>query len=853
MSVNTSYYTSPENLKIGLGGQYQSYASDIIIKVPNFGDSGTTYNSQYRAMSTKAGTDSTVLNKEFDSTICYAGVDADCDFVKFTAVQGNVQSGNKTVNQSADANSAIALSYQGIFYEGTTAHNSIFAVYTAENYVQYKATGTSSIWDLAPWGYGYNHTIATTSGNTFAHVVDGNVAPVTSFATKNFTMGIAVLACKMLNDKTWDDIHYVGSGTNGVYNNISTMCFDLSRYVREGHIEYPYIIGIYFVPFISGVSYTDSEVLNFTNTQMSIYAIGEGVTYKHTFTSADGEVTKKIVKHKHRDAAALNIYTTNYATGTNITTYTSYNGYIIWGCNGVSTTSNYMQITYNYCDYYIHGTHGTIKYLSTSDSNYQAGNYTYCMYYMHYTELGGITEFDTYCKKQAGYTGLFFIDKIGNISGTVSSDYCDTDMYLGTLDSVGIAHGEYTHGTSNRNQTQYNWTDALAETQFKGSEDVTDNNSYLDNMAGQSNLNLKSFSRYYFCTDTDISNLQILLQKLYKREANETLEEYQTRLQETTLNTNPIDNILSLKYYTFPCNLYSMPVSQLETVYVASLAMSDGTTTVQGYTHNSANTLFTLELGHFDVYSVYGDFRDIEPYTTYTLYLPYCNTLTLDSRVISNKSVYIQYKVDMRTASCTAVVSLDSYSGEVVETAHGSLAIDIPVTGVQSADYANAVYQSISNLKSAKIQGLTAGLTVAGSAVGTVIAGATGNVVGVAGGLAGVAGATTNVAKSDIAVKNAEYSLDHTPVAYRSVGSASAGDGALMYLYPALIVTRSVMQTGYVPQLYAHTNGFACCINSKLTDFHGLTVVGAVDLSGVNATEDEKNMIENLLKSGVYL
>lgn len=852
MSVNSAYYTSPTDLKIGLGGQYQLYAEDIVIKVPNFGNSGTVYNSQYRAMSTKAGTDSTALNKEFDSSICYAGVDANCDFIKFTAVQGNIEGGVTTENQSIEASGSLALSYQGNYFDGTTARNSTFSVYTADNYVQYKSTGTSNVWDLAPWGYGYNHTVSTASGNTFAHVVDGNVAPVTKFSTKNFTLGIAVLACKLQNGVAWEDIHYTGSGANGVYTNVSTMCFDLSRYVRDAYTEYPYIIGIYFITFVSGASSTDTDYLSFTNTKMQVFGMGDAVTYNHTFQSADGEVTKKIVKHKHQDSTTLTVYTTDYVTGNNLS-YNAYSGYLLWGCNNVSSSSTYMQISYNYCDYYVYGSHGTIKYIASSESAYQSGNFTSCMYYMHYSALGSIDAFEEYCKKQAAYTGLFFIEKIGNITGNVSADYCDTDMYLGTLDSAGIAHGEYTHGTSNKSQQQYDWSDAIEETTYKGSESISDPNTYLDSMSGQTSVNLKTFSRYYFCTDTDISNLQILLQKLYKRTANETLEDYQKRLQETTLNTNPIDNILSLKYYTFPCNLYSMPVSQLETVYVASLAMTDGTTTVLGYTHNSANTLLTLELGYFDIYSVYGDFRDTEPYTTYTLYLPYTNTVTLDSRIINNKSIYIQYKVDMRTASCTAVVSLDSFSGEVIETAHGSLAIDIPVTGVQSADYANAVYQSISNLKSAKIQGLTAGLTLAGSAVGTVVAGATGNVVGVAGGLAGIAGATANIAKSDIAVKTAEYSLDHTPVAYRSVGSASAGDGALMYLYPAIIVTRPVMKSGYVPELYAHTNGFACCINAKLSDFHGLTVAGAVDLSGVNATEDEKNMIENLLKVGVYL
>ena len=61
------------------------------------------------------------------------------------------------------------------------------------------------------------------------------------------------------------------------------------------------------------------------------------------------------------------------------------------------------------------------------------------------------------------------------------------------------------------------------------------------------------------------------------------------------------------------------------------------------------------------------------------------------------------------------------------------------------------------------------------------------------------------------------------------------------------------MLPGYNRTAYGKTVGFACNKNGKLSDFSGLTVCAAFDLSGIECTAEEKQIIANYLKGGVIV
>jgi hypothetical protein len=105
-----------------------------------------------------------------------------------------------------------------------------------------------------------------------------------------------------------------------------------------------------------------------------------------------------------------------------------------------------------------------------------------------------------------------------------------------------------------------------------------------------------------------------------------------------------------------------------------------------------------------------------------------------------------------------------------------------------------------------------------------------------------------------LAKKTAQYNLDHTTIDFKQLGSNGPSVGSWNEQKCRLVLYYPTFLEGYNPQEYGHTVGFACLFNDKLENFSGLTVCASVDTSGlVGATEAEKNLIEDALKSGVYL
>lgn len=105
-----------------------------------------------------------------------------------------------------------------------------------------------------------------------------------------------------------------------------------------------------------------------------------------------------------------------------------------------------------------------------------------------------------------------------------------------------------------------------------------------------------------------------------------------------------------------------------------------------------------------------------------------------------------------------------------------------------------------------------------------------------------------------LATKTAQYNLDHTTIEFKQLGSNGPSVGSWNEQKCRLVLYYPTFLEGYNPQEYGHTVGFACLFNDKLENFSGLTVCSSVDTSGLaGATEAEKNLIEDALKSGVYL
>ena len=513
----------------------------------------------------------------------------------------------------------------------------------------------------------------------------------------------------------------------------------------------------------------------------------------------------------------------------------------------------------SYCYYYqpvaMASTDFTVKTFSADSSLPNARRYGISVS-ATLSDFGGLDSFREYVRKCCAYFGCYFSEKF---YPDATQEWLNADCFIGTIDSNGVTHGAYTQGTDNAQQPQRTWGDEWAtKTPYepgKPPKPDHDPNNYINGMPGTNQLSIASFTRLYAMTPNDLTYLRAYLKYIPTQYTD--FDTYRDFLGQKFLNSNPIDNMVSLRWYPFDVVnnvMVFLPITQPIQISnaTAQWTESGATYTVQGTTSLYPVYYFTLYLGSFTPQTAYGNFLDYEPYSDAKMYLPFCGTASIDLKSILDVTLYVSYKVDVRTGACTAIVAADDYDGNIILTAHGSLAVEIPITGVQSADYQNAVFQAINNLKNAQIAQFTAYVQSATGLIGAAATTAANPLAGIGAAgnaVSGIAGAM----QAENNLKQAQYDLKTAQIKHTVVGSTSAGDGSMMYLYPALIVNRPTFIYGYNPDVYAHTVGNACILSDTLGAFTGFTVVSAIDLDNVQATETEKNMIRSILAAGIYL
>lgn len=224
-----------------------------------------------------------------------------------------------------------------------------------------------------------------------------------------------------------------------------------------------------------------------------------------------------------------------------------------------------------------------------------------------------------------------------------------------------------------------------------------------------------------------------------------------------------------------------------------------------------------IDFGEIALTEYFQTFMDYSPYTKLSVYIPYCGIVPLNVDNFMNDKISMKCRVDMLTGQFVVFVS---NSVGVVTTVSGNCAYQLPV---RANDYNRLV---------------TSSLGLLGGIVGTAGALATGNVplaigagIGTVGGLVATSQAMT---KPDVTSK----------------GSLGGNYGLLGNRTPYLIIQRPTIS---VPSDYGKTIGYMSRITAKLGDLTGYTVVEEIHLEHISATDDEKKLIENALKSGVIL
>lgn len=432
----------------------------------------------------------------------------------------------------------------------------------------------------------------------------------------------------------------------------------------------------------------------------------------------------------------------------------------------------------------------------------------------------------------------------------------DTDLCLTVLDEKGIAHGEYTRGTDNANNSLYD-KNTIRDIDYDPDTPI-DPNIYSDTTSWNTVNFRNAFTKRYILNATQVSELST---ELWAAQSSKPADiDYQNFAVDEYLTNNPIDTIVSLKY--FPCTFADVaPAVVYLGKYQTNIAAVGLGTSVR-----------VIDFDPIPIYPHFGDFRDFEPYTQLTMYIPFCGTVSIPTAECMGNYVSVKLCIDVGTGAATGyvIVSKSGTGGICVATATGTAAIDIPVSGLQSANLSQAVFNAAANWTQTQISnsGLTGGvMSHMGGLLGAMGKGFgknfnLGNIK--QGFLGGPIGALTSTIPSfdptkalasglsmDIENAKADYELSHIEMPMRLIGSISPALSSVIESNCRLIIYRPITDESALSH-YADTVGFATVQSGTVSQFTGYTE-GTIDVSGINATAEEKTAIANAFASGVYL
>ena len=259
------------------------------------------------------------------------------------------------------------------------------------------------------------------------------------------------------------------------------------------------------------------------------------------------------------------------------------------------------------------------------------------------------------------------------------------------------------------------------------------------------------------------------------------------------VNSNPIENIISCKDIPF-----SIGGGTDKTIKLGNVDT--------GVNGEKVNTNFSeLTIGSITIPKKYNNFLDLAPYTKATIYLPYIGFKELDVTQIMGKTITIKYAVDVITGGCIAEIfcnatRLYEFSGQV--------GIDIPITASNRAQV-EAGY--ISNAVSSGADLVT------------------GDVLGA----------------SETMLSSA-FSKYH----YSSTSAPSPSCVASVNRTCYIVIDRPTYDN---LKIFNHTRGRMCNLSKKIGNLKGFTICDShIDLSGIVATDAEKDEIIKILSSGFF-
>lgn len=258
------------------------------------------------------------------------------------------------------------------------------------------------------------------------------------------------------------------------------------------------------------------------------------------------------------------------------------------------------------------------------------------------------------------------------------------------------------------------------------------------------------------------------------------------------INNNPIENIISCKAIPYAISGTTQEIT-----------LGNVKTGVNG--EKISQNFSKQTIGSVAITEHYKNFLDYAPYTNVIIYLPYIGFKELDTSLVMGKTLRIVYTLDVITGGCLAQI----YVGNIrLYEFTGNIGVDISITASNRAQVESAY--------------INAGVGVVSSAMSGNVTGAVNSIIGAA---------------------TSQYH-------YSGTGNPSPSCVASTNRTCYVVIDRPQYQP---LKAFNHTRGRMCCLSKTIGSLKGYTVCdGNVDISGISATDEEKEEIVNILSTGFF-
>ena len=307
-------------------------------------------------------------------------------------------------------------------------------------------------------------------------------------------------------------------------------------------------------------------------------------------------------------------------------------------------------------------------------------------------------------------------------------------------------------------------------------------------------------------------------------------------LSQASVNTvwnNPFDGVITL--FELYCTPTDVGTRNIHSGFLDS-----------GISSNVISRYTEIDCGTIGIPEYYGNYFDYSPYSKAHIYLPFIGIQELNVDDIVGHCVNVTYRIDEYNGACIAMITVakvTEVNGETVEYSNtmyqfcGNCSVELPIAGGSQAQIKAGLMMADATRQAA--QGM-AGLNLVGG-LASLLFGSVGGAIG------GLTSSLGGLASGELSA------LGHMLSGKSSVqksGSFGSSHGALGIKTPYIVITRpKQIQVPDYEKLY----GFPAHKMVKIKDCTGFIRCREVHVISPTANDEEKTMIEQLLKSGVYV